>query len=90
VNPSARAALVKQTLDKMGGGVTLRELVYQTKLPRDEVLDALIDLEERGQAAVYSWCSTDVFARMLAWASDPPSGEHHDGPIAPPVEGGDE
>jgi len=50
-----RAALVERTLERIGGGVRVGELVYHTGLSDGQVLDALRRLEREGRAVPFTW-----------------------------------
>jgi hypothetical protein len=50
-----RAALVERTLERIGGGVHVGELVYHTGLSDGQVLGALRVLEREGRAVPFTW-----------------------------------
>ena len=49
VTEQVQAALVERYLRKIGGGVSVSELAYQTRLPESRIIDALYELEEQSQ-----------------------------------------
>lgn len=53
--PAARRDVVLTVLRRVGGGVTVPELVYKTGFAESEVVDALCELEARGLAVPWSW-----------------------------------
>ena len=56
------------TLATIGGGVTTRELAYQTGMNPQEVHERMHALTADGEADVYAWATPDEQARDLAAA----------------------
>jgi|GEM_PF-5243186 predicted Rossmann fold nucleotide-binding protein DprA/Smf involved in DNA uptake len=44
-----------QLLRKIGGGATVDELAYHTKLPSTDIIDTLSELEDRGLVTPWAW-----------------------------------
>lgn len=72
--------LIKDTLDKIGGGVTMPELAYQTGIPVPSLMEHLAQLQTREEIYPWSYTTPRGHAALMLSALYPaerPSGMRH-------------